>query len=168
MVQTNFEKHVSGANPVITYILSSHLWLEHLLVRCLHAAIPRPEALFRDRGVTFAILVSLAEAHAVVEPDFATVLRRVNALRNKFAHRFAYESTDEEIEGLQRALREMKQPFLMSLVPPSEREMALAFASICGFLERRARALGATDIDPAEPIYGQESQGTDGERGREI
>ena len=62
----------------------------------------------------------------------------------------AFEPTDTEIEGLQQALREMKQPFLMSLVPPSEREMALAIASICGFLERRARELGATNIDPAE------------------
>jgi hypothetical protein len=157
-VKTNFQKHVTGANSVITYVLSSHLWLEHLLVRCLHTVIPRPEALFRDRVVTFPILVSLAEGHAVIERDFAEVLRRVNALRNKFAHRLAFEPTDTEIEGLQRALREMKQPFLMSLVPPSEREMALAFASICGFLERRALELGATDINPAEQLNGLGSQ----------
>jgi hypothetical protein len=76
-VKTNFEKHVTGVNPVISYVISSHLWLEHLLVRCLHTSIPRPEALFRDRGVTFAILISLAEAHAVIERDFADVLRCV-------------------------------------------------------------------------------------------
>jgi hypothetical protein len=150
-VNANFEKLVTGANPVISYALSTHLWLEHLLVRCLHTALPKPEALFKDRGVNFAVLVSLAEAHAVIEPDFAEVLRRVNSLRNKFAHRLAFEPTDVEIEGVQRAMREMKQPFLMSLMPPSEREMEIAFASICGFLERRARELGATDIDPAKP-----------------
>ena len=148
-MKTNFEKHVTGANPVITYVLSSHLWLEHLLVRCLHAVIPKPEALIRDRGVTFAVLISLSEAHAVIETDFAEVLRCVNALRNKFAHRLAFEPNEAEIENLQRALREMRQPFLMSIVPPSEREMSLALASICGFLERRAREMGATEIESA-------------------
>jgi hypothetical protein len=149
-LKTNFEIHVTGANPVITYVVSSHLWLEYLLGRCLSTSVPRPEVLFKERGVTFAVLVSLAEAHGLIESDFAEVLRRVNGLRNKFAHRLAFEPTDTDIEGLQRALCDMKKPFLMSFLPPSEHEMGKALASICGFLERRARELGATDIDPAE------------------
>jgi hypothetical protein len=147
--RTGFEAHVTGANHVITFVLSAHLWLEHLLIQSLRAVVPNPDAMFRDRGMPFPTLVALAEAHSVLEADFADVLRRVNALRNKFAHRLAFEPTDNEIADLLTALRDMKAPFHLSYVPASEREMALALSSICGFLERRARELGAADLDPA-------------------
>jgi len=71
----------------------------------------------------------------------------VYALRNKFAHRFAFDPSGDEVEGLLRALREMTSPFLVSYVPASQHEMAIAIASICGFLERRARELGAPNVD---------------------
>lgn len=138
---TNFGRYVTGANPAITFVLSNHLWLEHLLIRCLRA-LPKAEALVNERQISFAVLVSLAEAHAVIRPDVANVLRRVNALRNKYAHRLAFAPSSSDIEGLLQALRHLEQPFLLSFVPPSEREMVIAFASIAGFLERRARELG--------------------------
>jgi hypothetical protein len=144
-MKTKFEEHVTGANPVITYVLSSHLWLEHLLIRSLFTVIPEPNVLL-GRNLTFSFLVSLAEAHMIIKPDFALVLRRVNALRNKFAHQLSFEPNDSEISELQKALRDMERPFLISTVTPSEHEMTIALGSICGFMETRARELGATEI----------------------
>ena len=150
MKKNNFEKYVTSANPIITYVISNHLWLEHLLVRCLIAVLPNPEALFRSSRIPrFPLLVDLCEAHDIIASDFANVLRKVNALRNKFAHRIQFEPDQKEVEALLRALREMEQPFLLSSVPASERELAIAFASINGYLERCAREIGATDIGAA-------------------
>ncbi len=145
--RTGFEKHVSRADGIIAHVVATHLWIEHLLIRSLAAVLPRPDAIFRRRPPSFAALVDLSEALEVVAPDFADVLRRVNALRNKFAHRISFEPEAEEIRALQKSLRDMKSPFLISLVPPSKREMMIALASISGYLERRARELGAKDID---------------------
>ena len=145
--RTGFEKHVSRADGIIAHVVATHLWIEHLLIRSLAAVLPRPDAIFSRRPPSFAALVDLAEALEVVAPDFADVLRRVNALRNKFAHRISFEPEAEEIQALQKSLRDMKNPFLISLVPPSKREMMIALASISGYFERRARELGAKDID---------------------
>jgi len=143
----NFKKHVIDASPLITYIISNHLWLEHLLIRSLFAALPKPEALFQHGTPSFPMLVALCEAHSIIESDFAEVLRKVNALRNKFAHRLSFEPKEAEVEALLKALREMNTPFLVSFVPPSEKEMMLALASISGYLERRAIEIGATELE---------------------
>jgi hypothetical protein len=89
----------------------------------------------------------LAEAANVVEPDFAEVLRRVNGLRNKYAHRLSFEPKADEVIALQKSLQDMKRPFVVDTLPPTEVRVTLAFASISGWLERRAREIGATDID---------------------
>ena len=83
--RTPFETDVTGASPLISYVLSAHLWLEHPLDQCLRIALPNPDAMFRGRALSFPTLVALAEAHSILEADFAEVLLRVNALRNKFA-----------------------------------------------------------------------------------
>ena len=149
MNETSFREKVLDANPLITYVISNHLWLEHLLICCLRTVLPSPDALFRARNPSFPLLVNLCEAHCIIAPDFANVLRKVNALRNKFAHRMLFDPNLEEVGALLRALREMDEPFLVSFVPASEREMAIALASISGYLERLARDIGAENIGAA-------------------
>jgi hypothetical protein len=145
MNETSFGKKVLDANPLIEYVISNHLWLEHLLVRCLRNVLPNPDALFRSRSPVFPLLVDLCEAHCIIGPDFANVLRKVNALRNKFAHRMSFEPDLEEVEALLRAMREMDEPFFVTFVPASEQEMAIAIASISGYLERLANGTGTED-----------------------
>ena len=146
MGKSNFEEHVIDASPVITYIISTHLWIEYILVRCMETVLPNPDALFKNQVPSFHLLVSLSEAHDIIAPDFANVLRKVNALRNKFAHRLDFEPPLAEVEALLRALREMDEFFHVSLLPGSEREMALALASIAGYLERKAKEIGVTGM----------------------
>jgi len=140
-----YATQVISSNAFINLVISNHLWLEHLMLRCLSVLLPKPEALFRER-LSFPLLVALCEAHGAFEADFGEVLRKVNTLRNRYAHRILFQPQDEEIRGLLRALTDMKQPFYMSLIEPSEHEMGLALASISGYLERCAKQIGATDI----------------------
>ena len=125
MGKSGFKKHVIDSNSIITYIISTHLWIEYLLTRCLETILPNPDALFTDRPPSFYLLVSLCEAHDIIAPDFANVLRKVNALRNKFAHQLNFEPQQQEVDAILKALREMDKPFHMSYVPGSEKEMAL-------------------------------------------
>lgn len=121
--------------------------MEHLLIRSLTAVLARPTAIFGRRQPSFSQLVDLAEAVDVIEPDFAEVLRCANGLRNKYAHRLSFEPKAIEVVALQKALRDMKRPFVIDNLPPTEERITLAFASISGWLERRAKELHATDID---------------------
>jgi hypothetical protein len=138
-VSRGFAKHALQPNPILGYVLSCHLWAEHLLQVAVRSVLKRPEALFNPRPPSFLQLVSLAEAHDIISVDFARVLRSVNSIRNKFAHRLSFEPSSQEIEEILRALREMKRPFHISFVPASERELMLALASITGHLERLMR-----------------------------
>ncbi|MCI5123573.1 MAG: hypothetical protein D3925_03625 [Candidatus Electrothrix sp. AR5] len=149
MSETNFSKTVLDANPFIAYVISNHLWIEHLMILCLQNVLPNPDAIFRSRCPSFALLVNLCEAHRIIEPDFANVLRKVNALRNKFAHRMSFEPDLKEAEALLGALKNMNEPFLLSFVPASEREMAIALASISGYLEKLSSNIGSKDSGAA-------------------
>lgn len=146
MSKSLFQRHVSDCNPFISYVLSTHLLIEHLLEGSLRLVLPRPEPVLNGRMPSFSMLVDLSEALQVVEPDFATVLRHVNSLRNKYSHRIAFEVGDKEISRLLKSLRDMTNPFFISNVEPSEREMGLALAAIAGHLERRAYELGFQDL----------------------
>ena len=145
MSKTSFSETVLDANPFIAYMISNHLWLEHLMILCLQNVLPNPDAIFRSRGPTFALLVNLCEAHCIIEPDFANVLRKVNTLRNKVAHRMSFEPDLKDVEALLDALRKMNEPFLLSFVPASERELALALASISGYLEKLSNDISSKD-----------------------
>jgi hypothetical protein len=85
-----FRLYVMGQTMGKFSVISVHLWLEHLLALCLRVVVPDPDPLFRDRGLTFLVLVSLCEAHQVVDAPLADVLRRVIALRNKCAHQLTF------------------------------------------------------------------------------
>lgn len=145
--KSGFALHVLNANQTITYVVSAHLWIEHLLVRSLFAVLPKPEAIFNKRQPSFSQLVDLAEAVDAIKSDFAAVLRCVNGLRNKYAHRLSFDPNSKEVSDLNHALQSMQTPFLIDTLPPTEERMTLALASICGWLQRRAKELGATGTD---------------------
>lgn len=94
--ESNFEKYVMGQTMGKMHVIAVHLWLEHLLVECLKVVVPNPAPLFQDRGMGFAQLVSLCEAHQVVSKALAEILRKVNGLRNKCAHQLTFNPHDAE------------------------------------------------------------------------
>jgi hypothetical protein len=70
-MQSNLTKYINAQKIGKSFLISAHLWIEHLLVRSLIAKLPNPDAIFQDRAPTFHILVALCEAHAIIEPKLA-------------------------------------------------------------------------------------------------
>ncbi len=106
-VESNFDKYVMGQTMGKMHVIAVHLWLEHLLIECVKVVIPNPAPLFRDRGMGFAQLVSVCEAHRVVSETLADALRKVNALRNKCAHQLAFSPHDAEWSTLDQAIEKV-------------------------------------------------------------
>ena len=165
--KSNFERLVTRTDRPIAFVIANHLWIEHILIECLRVSLPRPAALLDPRSPPFPLLVDLCEAHGILEPDFAVVLRKLNALRNKFAHNLAFKPTMPEVEAVQRALREMKDAFFSSFVPPSENTLLKCLAAISGHLELRAQKLGVRGMGSGADLLGPRSRHFRGRRGRQ-
>lgn len=141
-ILTGYDKYVMGTTLGKSHVISVHLYLEHLLVRCLHALIPNASALFRNRTVSFSLLISLCEAHNAFDSVLADVLRKVNAIRNKCAHNMVYNPSDSEVDPVYDAL--------CSIQPPDSNEdkndETDMWRYLCELIESKAKELGATDI----------------------
>src|SRR2546421_12529014 len=109
-METNYDRYVMGQTMGKSVVISVHLWLEHLLLLCLRVVVPDADALFRDRGFSFPHLVALCEAHKVFDKQFAEILRRVNALRNKCAHDLAFQPSDREMSAISTAMEQLSPP----------------------------------------------------------
>ena len=140
---SNYDKYVMGTTMGKTLLISVHLLLEHIMVRCLHAVIPNPNALLGSRTISFSMLVSLCEAHGVLDSDLSRVLRMVNTIRNKCAHELAYNPSDSELRNVRDALRRRNAD---EFAAAEDQEEDDCLQLLCGLLEERATELGATDV----------------------
>jgi hypothetical protein len=135
-IETNFDKYVMGQTIGKMHVISVHLWIEHLLIECLKTVVPNPSPLFRDRGMGFAQLVSLCEAHQVVSNSLAEVLRKANGLRNKCAHQLTFNPDDTDWLALDKAIE--------SVVPSRGGDNGVdSLRRLADFLEEKAIAIGA-------------------------
>jgi hypothetical protein len=135
---STFDKYVEGATLGKSEVIAVHLLVEHILIRCLYKVLPNPAPLFRGRTPSFSLLISLCEAHRIVSPDLAEILRTVNSLRNKCAHKLVFHPPDLELNQLLSSLREVS--------PNTPNEQSDPWPLLCELLEKRANELGATDI----------------------
>jgi hypothetical protein len=147
-MKSNLRKFLGTQELGKIIVISGHLWIEHVLLRSLRAVIPKADALFRDRSVTFPMLVALCEAHEIIEAPLADVLRKVNALRNKCAHRASFNPGDSDWNALRASLEPFKHsPDMTDLVSDMKDWDEEPLHTIAALLELRAKAVGATDID---------------------
>jgi len=136
-VSSNFTDNVLHSNPMLGLVVGVHLLAEAQLRSVLSASLEKPGALLSGQGPSFSILVNVCEAVGSIESDLARVLRALNSLRNKYAHRLSFEASKENVAVFLQALRDMKTPFFVSDVGPTERELAIAIAALSGWLEKR-------------------------------
>ena len=132
-----FKENVLDANPFLTYVVSTHLFIESMLIEWLYEVLPGPDALFEGFRPTFYQLISLCQAHGLFGDDLATILKKLNSLRNKFSHKLSYEPDEAVIDDFLGSFRDMEKPFYYPSVEPGERELALALASLSGYIQRQ-------------------------------
>jgi hypothetical protein len=135
-MESNYDKYVMSQTMGKFNVISVHLWLEYLLVQCLRCVVPNAEPLFRDRGMGFAQLVSLCEAHEIVDKPLAETLRKVNSLRNRCAHQLTFNPGDEDWQALEYAIGKV--------APRQEgSEEDYSLRRLADHLEKRAVEIGA-------------------------
>jgi hypothetical protein len=145
-MKSNLSRYIGAQKMGTSYLLSGHLWLEHLLVRGLIATLRCPDALFKARSPSFHLLVALCEAQGIVEQELAEALRLINAMRNRAAHQAHYYPADSEWVAVRLALERTGED--LGKFPDEWGEPLEAAAEL---LERRVRTAGATDIEKLLP-----------------
>ena len=135
-MSSNFTDRVLNSNPMLSVVLGAHLLAEAQLRKVLSEHLEEPRALLSDQGPSFRILVNVSEAVGVIGSDLARVLGALNSLRNKYAHRLSFEASAEKVETFLQALRDMREPFFVSHVAATERELSIAIAALSGWLEK--------------------------------
>lgn len=135
-MKSEFKDLVLNGGPLLGLVIGSHLLIENYLRQLLSKKLPRPDAVLGEQGPSFSALASWSEAIGMLPSDLARVLRALNSLRNKYAHRLAFEASRTEVDVFLLSLREMSEPFYSSHLPGSERELALALAGLTGWFQR--------------------------------
>lgn len=135
MKENAFKYHVLKSNQILSIIISGHLLIEKQLINILEKSIPKPDILLKGNGLSFSRLIDLNEALGIIESDLANVLRAFNRIRNKYAHNLSYCGNENVIDSFLDALRAMREPFFISAVTPSEKELAFAMSSLIGWFE---------------------------------
>lgn len=109
-------KALYSTNDPLSFILRGHLYCEVAITRLLERKLPNPDALNLDRMMFYQKL-KLAEATHAVPVYLVEGLTKLNALRNKYAHRLDYAATDEDQAAVLAAVRHGLQEPLSSLLP---------------------------------------------------
>jgi hypothetical protein len=134
-MKSNFVEDVIEAHPLLSYVISVHLHIERWLRELLSASPSNRNALKKSR-LYFLDLVDLCQKQNVFDEDLALVLIKLNTLRNKFAHTRSFNPKNKWIDEFLASFRDMKNPFYIPLVNPNEKELALALASLSGYMEK--------------------------------
>jgi hypothetical protein len=79
--------------------IRGHLYLEHILMTFIHAALEKPDAVSLDR-MQFPIKVDLAIALGLMSENLAPPLKKINSFRNKVAHNLKYQMSDADRKEL--------------------------------------------------------------------
>lgn len=116
------------SSEVLAFVVTTHLWIEHHLQGALSELLEKPDALFAEPPPPFPMLVAICEAHGLLPREEVVLLLKVNALRNKFAHRLAYSLDATEVAALLAAVRGLPPTIGSDLSPEQGLFAGLLFA----------------------------------------
>lgn len=85
--------------PIWVRFISAHIYVDHILTTFIRDNMPNPGALVKSSGRRKYLVdkLEICEAMAWVPKDLATVIKRLNSLRNGFAHDLNFEVPRAEI-----------------------------------------------------------------------
>ena len=146
-MRSNLDKFVGRQTMGKSYIVGTHLWLEHVLALMVHTLLPNPDALFGSQRLTFLSLTSLCEAHGVIDTGLAKSLRLLNKFRNKCAHHMAYTPNDSEFGPLLQSLKEFETTSGVNLEIAGASDYTVLCQAVAEALESRAQSIGVPEID---------------------
>lgn len=84
-------------------VIRGHVHIQALLVQLIEQGLKKPQHIDLFR-LPFGDLVDLSVAVGSLPKELAYGIKALNAMRNKFAHRFGYSLTTKDIEDFRVAL----------------------------------------------------------------
>jgi hypothetical protein len=89
--------------PIWVRFITAHIYVDHILTTFIKDNTPNPAALVKSTGRRKYLVdkLEICEAMAWVPKDLATVIKRLNTLRNGFAHDLNFEVPRSEITNFQ-------------------------------------------------------------------
>jgi hypothetical protein len=138
-MESEFHQDFLAYDALLSYALRVHLHIERWLLELIRHSPAKSELLLNFvKSLKFSQLVTYCETLGVITSDLARVIRTVNNLRNEYAYVRSYKPDKTTvILDIRRALRELDAPFFISFVKPTAQELAIALASLAGYLERK-------------------------------
>lgn len=109
------------SDDLLGAVLRSHLWVENEMIRTIRESLPLPDLIDLDR-LSFPSKIELASALGIIPIEDMSAYRNLNALRNKLAHRFNSEVTEEDERSLVGSLSSKSREIADGSVVGSERD----------------------------------------------
>ncbi|MDG9671634.1 hypothetical protein ONV78_28115 [Hahella sp. CR1] len=99
-----YESAVKNASDSIYGILISHLYVEHLLDRCISCKLVSIKEITGKNGYSFSDKLKLIDAFGEFEGQLIDSLKKLNSIRNNCAHKFGHTISEKDVEGLGKTL----------------------------------------------------------------
>lgn len=80
-------------------ILRGHIAIEYFLENIIEKYLPNGKKL-NGNNLNFARKLAVVESFDILEPDILLLIKKINSLRNKCAHKLEYQILDTNIEDL--------------------------------------------------------------------
>jgi hypothetical protein len=106
---------------LLAAVLRSHLWVENELIRAIRELLSNPDLVDFNR-IAFPSKVELAAALGVIPTEDIPAYRSLNALRNRLAHRFNSQVTEEDERLLFSSLSQQAKEIANAGIVGPERE----------------------------------------------
>lgn len=94
-----------GVNSNWAKIIVAHIYADHILTQTLIENLHKPSAIeVKGRRKYLLDKLEMCEAMGWVDPTDATILKKLNSLRNRFAHTLSFSVTANDVSGLRDAM----------------------------------------------------------------
>ena len=80
-------------------ILKAHLFIERLLESMIEERLRKPDSFLKNQ-ISFTLKVDLAHSLGIISDRILTAIKGLNSIRNKYAHKFDYHVSEEELNCL--------------------------------------------------------------------
>lgn len=133
-----YEAAIERSKDVVSRILLTQLYLEHLLERYIDSKVSKAKQLFGRDGLSFTQKVNLAYAFSEMDEQLCDSLRKVNKLRNDIAHRMGFDIDQKTIDDLGRTLGKHYSEIKKNATSKDE-ILPRILARLSGVMARKAR-----------------------------
>ncbi len=129
---------LENSKDEVSRILLTHLYLEHLLERCIDSRVAQSKRLFGKDGLSFIQKLNLLSSFGHLDEQLYDGMKKINKIRNGMAHEFGFKVSPKSIEDLGRTLGKGYSDIKNNSKPDEEAIFPRILSRLCGKMARFA------------------------------